>query len=77
MAKYDLPVGWKHINVGSVLKRVRKPVDIEPNCLYREIGIRSHGKGIFYKDEVSGKSLGNKSVFWIEPNCFVVNIVFA
>lgn len=44
---------------------------------YQEIGIRSHAKGIFHKEPVTGKSLGNKSVFWIEPDCFVVNIVFA
>lgn len=42
-----------------------------------ELSVRSHGKGIFHKDEVTGKELGNKRVFWVEPNCFVVNIVFA
>jgi type I restriction enzyme, S subunit len=77
MVKYDVPAGWKQVNIGSVLKRVRNPVDVEPKLLYREIGIRSHGKGIFYKKENSGESLGNKSVFWVEPDCFVVNIVFA
>ena len=77
MRKYIIPPGWMLINIGRVLKRVRNPVDVLPNSLYREIGIRSHGKGIFYKKECSGVSLGNKSVFWIEPDCFIVNIVFA
>ena len=49
----------------------------EKEIFYQEIGIRSHAKGIFHKEPVTGKSLGNKSVFWIEPDCFVVNIVFA
>ena len=49
----------------------------EKEIFYQEIGIRSHAKGIFHKEPVIGKSLGNKSVFWIEPDCFVVNIVFA
>ena len=52
-------------------------MEVKPNKLYTQIGIRSHGKGIFYKEPVTGVALGNKSVFWIEPDCFIVNIVFA
>jgi len=59
------------------LKRVRNSVDVIADEEYKQIGIRSHGKGIFYKETVSGKELGNKSVFWIEADCFIVNIVFA
>ena len=44
---------------------------------YRQIGIRSHGKGIFHKPAVTGNALGNKRVFWITPNALVLNIVFA
>ena len=52
-------------------------MEVKPNELYTQIGIRSHGKGLFYKESVTGAALGNKSVFWIEPDCFIVNIVFA
>jgi type I restriction enzyme S subunit len=44
--------------------------------MYRQIGVRSHGKGIFHKEPVTGKSLGDKRVFWVHPQAFVVNIVF-
>jgi type I restriction enzyme S subunit len=50
---------------------------VELTAEYREIGIRSHGRGIFHKEPVSGASLGNKKVFWVEPGDFVLNIVFA
>ena len=63
--------------LGECLSRVEKPVEVKPNELYTQIGIRSHGKGIFYKEPVTGSALGNKAVFWIEPDCFIVNIVFA
>lgn len=53
------------------------PVEVQANEMYTQIGIRSHGKGLFYKEPVTGDSLGNKSVFWIEPDCFILNIVFA
>lgn len=63
--------------LNDIVKRVIKPVEVVPKKKYTQIGIRSHGKGIFIKEEVTGQELGNKRVFWIEPNCFIVNIVFA
>lgn len=77
MTSDGTPPVWDSVKLADVLHRVRKSVQVEPDTLYREIGIRSHGKGIFYKEERTGDSLGDKSVFWIEPDCFVVNIVFA
>lgn len=68
---------WQLKKVGSLTKRVSNPVDVQENELYNQIGIRSHGKGIFYKDAFTGKELGNKRVFWVKENCFIVNIVFA
>lgn len=72
-----LPADWDLHMLEECLSRVEKPVEVKPNELYTQIGIRSHGKGIFYKEPVTGVALGNKSVFWIEPDCFIVNIVFA
>ncbi len=72
-----LPADWYVHILGDCLSRVENPVEVKPNELYTQIGIRSHGKGLFYKEPVTGAALGNKSVFWIEPDCFIVNIVFA
>ncbi|MCX2679622.1 restriction endonuclease subunit S [Galbibacter sp. EGI 63066] len=73
----ELPEDWGLKHISDIVQRVRKPFKPEHEKLYREIGIRSHCKGIFHKEKVTGASLGNKSVFWIQPDCFVVNIVFA
>ena len=72
-----LPKDWSVYTIGSCLERVERPVSVQPNEMYTQIGIRSHGMGLFYKEPVSGESIGNKAVFWIEPDCFVLNIVFA
>ena len=61
----------------EVLQRISFPVTVDENKLYYQIGIRSHSKGIFYKEAESGKQIGNKRIFWIEPNCLILNIVFA
>ena len=72
-----VPADWTEYAIGDCLKRVERPVKVQADEMYTQIGIRSHGKGVFYKEPVSGESLGNKAVFWIEPDCFVLNIVFA
>ncbi len=68
---------WNLKKFGSITERVSIPVDVKNGIMYQQIGIRSHGKGIFHKEFVDGKELGNKRVFWIKENLFIVNIVFA
>lgn len=68
---------WITERVDYFVDRYSEPVEVEPNISYRQIGIRSHGKGIFHKENVQGHELGGKRVFWVHPNAFVVNIVFA
>jgi len=72
-----IPDDWEVARVDSVLQRVRHKVDVVETEKYQQIGIRSHTKGIFHKELVTGEELGNKSVFWLKENCFIVNIVFA
>lgn len=72
-----IPKDWEIVRVEDVLEKVDNPVEVKADAEYTQIGIRSHGKGIFYKEPVTGKELGNKRVFWVEPDCFIVNIVFA
>ena len=73
----NMPETWKTYRISDCLERVEHPVEVDPNAMYTQIGIRSHGKGLFYKEPVSGAELGNKVVYWIEPDCFILNIVFA
>lgn len=68
---------WEFRKVKDFLSRIAKPVEVHDEETYQEIGIRSHGKGIFHKEKTTGKQIGNKRVFWIVEDAFVVNIVFA
>lgn len=72
-----VPKGWQIRKLDDVLEKVIDPVQVNPESIYEEIGIRSHGRGIFHKAPIPGKALGDKRVFWVQPGCFVVNIVFA
>jgi hypothetical protein len=67
----------EQVRLKDVMDKVAEPVTPVANELYREIGVRSHGKGIFHKEPVTGESLGNKRVYRVVPGCLTLNIVFA
>lgn len=68
---------WKLGTIRQYVQKTVEPVDVKPDEQYRQIGVRSHGKGLFHKEAVSGSELGEKRVFWVQPNALVINIVFA
>lgn len=68
---------WGKMRIKDLTEKVSIPVDVETDQFYTQIGVRSHGKGLFHKQPVGGKELGKKRVFWVRDDLFVVNIVFA
>lgn len=63
--------------MGEVAPLIRRPVEIEMEGSYPELGIRSFGNGTFHKPALSGFELGSKRVFWIEPGDLLFSNVFA
>ena len=63
--------------LGDVIEEVKRPIIVESEREYLQIGVRSHGRGIFTKQGVAGSELGSKKVYWIHPGDLVINIVFA
>lgn len=72
-----IPEDWEIKRVEEISDRIRESVSLQPDQWYQEIGIRSHAKGIFIKEPKLGETLGKKSCFWIQPDCLIINIVFA
>lgn len=68
---------WPTVLMGEVAPLVRRPVLPVAHDSYREIGIRSFGKGIFHKTPTTSLDIGSKRVFAVEPGDLLFNIVFA
>ena len=68
---------WSLRKLRRLIWQVKRPVLVEPESEYQEIGIRSWVKGIFHKDALKGALLEEKSVFYVQPGDLVLNIVFA
>ena len=63
--------------MGVVAPLVRRPVAIDENASYPELGVRSFGKGTFHKPALPGIEVGSKRLFRVEAGDLVFNIVFA
>ena len=63
--------------MAEVAPLVRRPVEIEPDQSYPELGVRSFGRGTFHKPELDGMSVGSKKLFRIHAGDLLFNIVFA
>lgn len=73
----DVIKGAPNLPFSVVAPLVRRPVQVNVAETYRELGIRSFGKGTFHKPALSGAELGSKRIFAIEPSDLLFNIVFA
>lgn len=72
-----MKTAWLKAPMGEIAPLVRRPVLTRAEELYREVGIRSFGKGVFHKAPVTGLDIADKRVFTVEPGDLLFNIVFA
>lgn len=63
--------------MGDIAPLIRRPVIPNSLASYRELGIRSFGKGTFQKPALTGAEIGGKRVFQIEPGDLLFSNVFA
>ena len=63
--------------MSEVAPLVRRPVEIEPDQSYPELGVRSFGRGTFHKKALDGMEVGSKKLFRIQEGDLLFNIVFA
>lgn len=71
------PNSWKMVSFENVAPIVRRPVKIEADAFYPELGLRSFAKGTFHKPALSGMEVGNKRLFKIQPGDLLFSNVFA
>jgi type I restriction enzyme S subunit len=69
--------GSPTVRLGDVAPLHRRPVEMDVNAEYPELGIRSFGKGTFHKPALPGALVGTKKLFAIRQGDLLFNIVFA
>jgi type I restriction enzyme, S subunit len=69
--------GWPRVSLGELLTLERRPVRVEPDGAYAEIGIYCFGRGIFHKQPRSGLEVGDKQLYLIKDGELILQITFA
>ena len=77
MLSLKLPVTWNVTRLGDIAPLIRRPVEIDPDATYPELGLRSYGKGTFHKPALLGTKVGNKRLFEIKAGDLLFSNVFA
>lgn len=68
---------WKNTRLKNLMVRERKEIALDASRTYVEIGVRSHCRGVFYKEPTTAAEIGEKRVFSVVLDTLVFNIVFA
>ena len=63
--------------MAEVAPLVRRPVEIEPDQLYTEIGVKSFYNGIFHRRTISGAEYSWQKLFWIKEGDLVFSNLMA
>jgi type I restriction enzyme S subunit len=65
------------VSLGDLLTLERRPVRVEQDQQYQEIGVYCFGRGIFHKTPRSGLEVGEKDLFLIKEGDFIIQVTFA
>ncbi|MBS7789370.1 hypothetical protein KTR66_05160 [Roseococcus sp. SDR] len=72
-----LTAGSQRARMADVAPLVRRPVEIEQDGTYEEIGARAFGRGLFLKPTLRGDSLTWQKLFRIEADDLVISNIKA
>ncbi|MGV7211614.1 restriction endonuclease subunit S [Oxalobacteraceae bacterium A2-2] len=77
ISSQSVPALWNPKRLGDIAPLIRRPVEIDPDAIYPELGLRSYGKGTFHKPALLGSEVGNKRLFQIRAGDLLFSNVFA
>lgn len=63
--------------MGEIAPLIRRPVVIDPEETYTQIGVRSFYRGLFERRKVLGSDFDWQKLFWIEENDLVFSNLMA
>ncbi|OXG03669.1 type I restriction enzyme S subunit [Flavobacterium araucananum] len=67
---------WNNKVITECLNFTPRPI-IKPTANYLALGLRSHGKGIFHKNDFDPASIAMETMYEVKENDLIINITFA
>lgn len=69
--------GWNTVALREVLERVKRPIAVEPDVIYRSLGVRWYSDGCFVKTEKPGSEIAAKTLFRVDEGDVLYSRLFA
>ncbi|MDP3312319.1 restriction endonuclease subunit S [Lutibacter sp.] len=67
---------WKVKVMNECLNFTPRPIE-KPSENYLALGLRSHGKGVFHKNDFDPASIAMETIYEVKENDLIINITFA
>ena len=68
---------WPRVTLAEVLQQIERPETIDVSRVYRLLGVRWYGHGLFVREERVGADIAANRVYSVHPGDFVYNRLFA
>jgi type I restriction enzyme S subunit len=72
----DFKYKWQNVSLSKILTPISRKT-IKPSKSFLSLGIRSHGKGTFLKNDFEPEKIALEELFMVKENDLIVNITFA
>jgi hypothetical protein len=72
-----MKASWPKIRLGEVVQQIERPGPVDATKVYRLLGVRWYGQGLFVREEKIGASIAANRVYSVRPGDFVYNRLFA
>lgn len=69
----DLPLGWKAVKLGNVLKVVTRPAKLDDNTVYQLVTAKRSREGIVSRGQLPGNKIRVKTQFYIKSGDFLIS----
>ncbi len=73
----QIPPDWQTCPLNEILAQQVRQVEVEPNGVYRRLGVRWYADGPFLKDVATGDKIKGRYLYRVEPDDFIYNRLFA
>lgn len=70
-------MSWQQVKIGSFLKRIKRPVEINDSVIYKRVTISSNHNGIKLRDTEIGAAIGTKNQFIVNEGDFILSKIDA
>jgi type I restriction enzyme, S subunit len=68
---------WPSVSLDELIRLERRPVEVDPQRKYQEIGIYCFGRGIFHKTPRTGLEVGDKNLYELRDGDLILQVTFA